>query len=108
MGTSAGQGLPTGTVTFLFTDVAGSTALWEADPEVARTAMVRHDELTTQSVAACGGMVVRPRGEGDSHFAVFDQAPDAVAGALRIAEAQRSEPWATPRPLEVRMAVHTG
>jgi predicted ATPase/class 3 adenylate cyclase len=108
MKTSAGEGLPTGTVTFLFTDVAGSTALWEADPEAARTAMIRHDELTTQSVAASGGVVVRPRGEGDSHFAVYDQAPDAIAGALRIAEAQQAEPWATPRPLEVRMAVHTG
>src|SRR5436305_11730608 len=107
MGTSA-AGLPTGTVTFLFTDVAGSTALWEADPELARTAMLRHDDLTMEAVTTSGGVLVRPRGEGDSHFAVFDQASDAVAAALKIAETQRAEPWATARPLEVRMALHTG
>jgi predicted ATPase/class 3 adenylate cyclase len=107
MGTTAAE-LPTGTVTFLFTDVAGSTALWEADPEVARTAMIRHDVLTTEAVAASNGVLVRPRGEGDSHFSVFDHAANAVGAALRIAEAQRTEPWRTARPVEVRMAVHTG
>ena len=104
----AAEVLPTGTVTFLFTDVAGSTALWEADPEVARAAMIRHDLLTTRAVTASGGVLVRPRGEGDSHFAVFDHPADAVGAALRLAEAERAEPWRTARPIEVRMAVHTG
>lgn len=63
---------------------AGSTALWEADPEMARTAMIRHDLLTSEAVTASGGVLVRPRGEGDSHFAVFDHAADAIGAALRI------------------------
>lgn len=61
---------PTGTVTFLFTDIEGSTALGEQHPEAMRQALVRHDALVEQVVAEHGGVVVRPRGEGDSRFAV--------------------------------------
>lgn len=63
--------LPTGTVTFLFTDVEGSTRLWEQQPAAMRQALVRHDALIEQAVACHDGVVVRPRGEGDSRFAVF-------------------------------------
>ena len=100
--------LPTGTVTFIFTDVVGSTAMWESDPAAARAAMVRHDTLVSDAVASCGGLLVRPRGEGDSHFAVFNEARAAMAAALRIAQTGRTEPWPTTHPVEVRMAVHTG
>ena len=57
--------LPTGTITFLFTDIEGSTALWEQQPTVMRQALVRHDPLGEQLVAAHDGHVVRPRGEAD-------------------------------------------
>src|ERR687886_3120529 len=100
--------LPTGTVTFLFTDIEGSTALWEQHPEAARTALVRHDALVEQIVAQHGGMVVRPRGEGDSRFAVFTRATDAVSAAAALQQAFYAEPWPTPTPLRVRMALHTG
>src|SRR5919202_2450875 len=100
--------LPTGTVTFLFTDIEGSTALWEQQPAAMRHALVRHDALVEQLVAAQQGQVVRPRGEGDSRFAVFARATDAVAAAATLQQAFYAEPWPTPTPLRVRMALHTG
>ena len=66
--------LPTGTVTFLFTDIEGSTTLWEQQPAAMRAALVRHDALVEAIVGAHDGAVVRPRGEGDSRFAVFARA----------------------------------
>src|SRR6187551_3160184 len=100
--------LPTGTVTFLFTDIQGSTALAEQHPEAMSRALVRHDELVEQLVAEHGGVVVRPRGEGDSRFAVFTRASDAVAAALAIQWDLIAEPWLTSTPLRVRLALHTG
>src|SRR5919206_1026168 len=100
--------LPTGTVTFLFTDIEGSTALWEQHPEAARVALARHDALVEQIVAEHAGHVVRPRGEGDSRFAIFARATDAVAAAAALQQALSAEPWPTPTPLQVRMALHTG
>src|ERR687885_143912 len=100
--------LPTGTVTFLFTDIEGSTTLWEQQPDAARAALVRHDALVEQIVAQHDGQMVRPRGEGDSRFAVFARATDAVAAAAALQQALYAEPWPTPTPLRVRMALHTG
>src|ERR687886_40877 len=104
---SAMADLPTGTVTFLFTDIAGSTALWDQQPEAARVALARHDGLVEQIVVAHDGTVVRPRGEGDSRFAVFARATDAVTAAAALQQALAAEPWPTPTPLQVRMALHT-
>ncbi len=100
--------LPTGTVTFLFTDIEGSTTLWERFPEETHLALVRHDTLVEDAVTEHGGVLVRPRGEGDSRFAVFPLATDAVAGAIAIQKALAAEPWQTPTPLRVRIALHTG
>ena len=100
--------LPTGTLTFLFTDVEGSTRLWELYPEQMRAAMARHDELIETIVAQSEGVVVRPRGEGDSRFAVFTRASDAVTAAIAIQRQFSGESWAVPFPLRVRMALHTG
>src|SRR5438045_8039675 len=99
---------PTVTVTFLFTDIEGSTVLWEQHPEQARTAMARHDEIVEDVVGRHDGMLVRPRGEGDSRFAVFRRATDAVAGAAALQQAFYTEEWTTPAPLRVRIALHTG
>ena len=100
--------LPTGTVTYLFTDVEGSTRLWERHPAAMGAALARHDELIEETVRRHGGVVVRPRGEGDSRFAVFARASDAVAAAAEVQQALHAEPWPTPTPLRVRMALHTG
>ncbi len=100
--------LPTGTLTFLFTDVEGSTHLWELYPEAMRAAMARHDELIESSVAQSGGVIVRPRGEGDSRFAVFQHATDATTTAIAIQRKFSTESWPFPNPLQVRIALHTG
>nr|MBA2362022.1 adenylate/guanylate cyclase domain-containing protein [Chloroflexia bacterium] len=100
--------LPTGTVTFLFTDVEGSTALWERDSEAMRRATARHDEIIGECVESNSGSLVRPRGEGDSRFAVFGRASDAVGAAASIQSALYVEQWPTSKPLRVRMAIHTG
>ena len=105
---SASSSLPTGTLTYLFTDVEGSTRLWEQYPDQMRGVMIRHDDLIESSVANYGGFIVRPRGEGDSRFAVFPRAADAVAAACAIQRALYDEAWTIPSPLLVRMGVHTG
>ena len=76
---NSSQMLPSGTLTFLFTDIQGSTHMWEQYPEQMRYAMSRHDALIESAVEQHAGMVVRPRGEGDSRFAVFPRATDALS-----------------------------
>jgi class 3 adenylate cyclase len=91
-------------VTFLFTDIEDSTRLWDQHPGQMREALARHDALIETLVARSGGHVVRPRGEGDSRFAVFEHPLNAVVAAIAIQRALRAEPW----PLRVHMGVHTG
>jgi class 3 adenylate cyclase/tetratricopeptide (TPR) repeat protein len=100
--------LPSGTVTFLFTDVEGSTEFWDQTPDAMSAALQRHDALIDALVAEHHGVVVQPRGEGDSKFAVFPRASDAVVAAGAVQRALRAETWPTPRPLRVRIALHTG
>src|SRR2546428_2445421 len=100
--------LRSGTITFLFTDIEGSTRLWEQHPEAMREALARHDELVTAGLERHGGLVVKSRGEGDSFFAVFARATDALAAACALQQALVWEPWPTPTPLRVRVALHTG
>ncbi|MGV3722804.1 MAG: adenylate/guanylate cyclase domain-containing protein, partial [Actinomycetota bacterium] len=102
------SGLPTGAITYFFTDIEGSTGLWERHPESMRRALVRHDELVASEVEAHGGMVVRSRGEGDSFFAVFPAALDAALAAVSLQRALLSEPWPSETMLRVRIALHTG
>src|SRR5262245_58316284 len=99
---------PTGTVTFLLTDVEGSTRLWEQHPDQMRRALDRHDAIVESLTGQHRGRVVKPRGEGDGRFCVFARASDAVAAAAAIQRALHREPWATPEPLRVRLALHTG
>jgi DNA-binding SARP family transcriptional activator/tetratricopeptide (TPR) repeat protein len=100
--------LPAGVVTFLLTDIVGSTQHWESEANDMSRALLRHDELLAEAVATHGGVMLKHRGEGDSTFSVFARATDAVAGALDAQRALAQEEWATSVPLAVRMAVHTG
>lgn len=99
---------PTGTITFLFTDVERSTRLWEQSPEAMRAALTRHDALAADLVGAHDGLLIKSRGEGDSLFAVFAAAPDAVHAACALQQALAVEAWPAETPLRVRMALHTG
>ena len=98
--------LPTGTVTFLFTDLEGSTRLWEQYPEAMRAALAVHDALLRGAVEAHRGQVVKSTGDG--LHAVFGHAEDAIAAAVAAQLALDAERWAGTGPLRVRMGLHTG
>ncbi|MFI5508308.1 BTAD domain-containing putative transcriptional regulator [Mycobacterium sp. NPDC051804] len=95
-------------VTFLLTDIEGSTAAWEADADAMAVALARHDELVEQVVTSRGGRLVKTRGEGDATFSVFDRPSGAAAAAIELQEAIRHEPWALANPMRIRVALHTG
>jgi predicted ATPase/class 3 adenylate cyclase len=97
---------PSGTVTFLFTDLEGSTRLWEEQPEAMRDALQRHDELLTGAVDAHGGYLVKTTGDGI--HAAFATADAAVAAAVAGQRSLLDEDWGETGPLKVRMGLHTG
>jgi class 3 adenylate cyclase len=103
-----GELLPDGVVTFLMTDVVESTPIWLQKRAQMYAAMKRHDQLLTAAIEGNGGVVLKERGEGDSFFAVFLRATDAVAAAFDAQKALMSEPWTDKIPISVRMAVLTG
>jgi class 3 adenylate cyclase len=105
---SSRAALPTGVITFLLTDVEGSTRLWEREPDAMRDALARHDAIVAACVRRQQGHVLKSKGEGDSVFAVFRHARDAVTAALVIQCALAMEKWRTSVPVRVRMAIHTG
>jgi predicted ATPase/class 3 adenylate cyclase len=100
--------LPAGTVTFLLTDIEGSTRLWESAPEAMEVALARHNRLLTGLIGEHGGVVVTSRGEGDSFFAVFPSAVAAVEAAGACQLALNEEAWPEGAALRVRMGLHTG
>jgi predicted ATPase/class 3 adenylate cyclase len=100
--------LPAGTVTFLFTDIEGSTRLWETVPEAMEVALEQHNRLVSEVIGGHGGVVVTSRGEGDSFFAVFPGAVAAVEAAGACQRRLEEEPWPAGAALRVRMGLHTG
>ena len=98
--------LPGGTVTFLFTDIEGSTLLWEKHPQAMQGALARHDDLMRGSVEANHGHVIKTTGDG--LHAVFASASDAVAAVVTAQSALQAEAWPETGPVRVRMALHTG
>ena len=95
--------LPTGVVTFLLTDIEGSTAQWEDDPDAMSELIATHDGLVADAVESNGGRLLKTRGEGDSTFSVFTRASDAAAAALTV---QRT--LIAQTGLSVRVAIHSG
>jgi predicted ATPase/class 3 adenylate cyclase len=95
-----------GTVTLLFTDLEGSTRLWEQFPDVMADALKRHDALLQSAVEASGGRVVKTTGDG--MMAVFGSAVDAVTASLAAQRDMGREPWGETGPLRVRMGLHAG
>ena len=95
-------------VTFLLTDIEGSTAAWEAEADAMAVALARHDELIEQVVTSRGGRLIKTRGEGDATFSVFERPSAAAAAALEVQDAIRQEPWELMQPMRIRVALHTG
>jgi predicted ATPase/class 3 adenylate cyclase len=98
--------LPTGTLTFLFTDIEGSTRLLQSLGDDYRAVQDAHGEILHRAIADAGGTVVRT--EGDAFFAVFHSPGGAVGAAVAIQRALASHAWPHGRPLRVRMGLHTG
>lgn len=100
--------LPIGTISFLMTDIEGSTRLWQEHPHEMESALQRHDEMASRIIALQDGVLVKRRGEGDSLFAVFDRPSDAVAAAVEFQQFLIREFADEATPLRVRTAIHTG
>ena len=99
------EGLPSGTVTFLFTDIVGSTRRWEEHGEDMAAALARHDVLLSSAIGNAGGTVFKHTGDGV--VAVFRSAAAAVAAAVSAQQHLGSESW-RGEPVAVRMGVHSG
>jgi predicted ATPase/class 3 adenylate cyclase len=97
---------PSGTVTFLFTDIEGSTRLWQEDEASMRKALARHDRLLGDVIADHGGVVFSTMGDGVA--AAFQSASAAVACAVQAQRLLHQVVWDTAGPLRVRVGLHTG
>jgi len=98
--------LPTGTVTFLFTDIEGSTRLLQRLGAGYRAVQEDHARILRRAIDEGGGVAIRT--EGDSFFAVFPDHAAAVRAAVAAQRALASHPWPHGTPLRVRMGLHTG
>ncbi|HKP51144.1 MAG TPA: NB-ARC domain-containing protein [Chloroflexia bacterium] len=99
--------LPTGTVTFLYTDIEGSTLRWEQHPDVMKRVVERHDALLQEAIEAAGGVVFRRM--GDAFCAAFPLASQGVDAVLAGQSALHAESWdQRVAPIRVRMALHAG
>ena len=98
--------LPTGTVTFLFTDIESSTKRWERYPKSMNHALKRHDEILSQAIESNNGYVFKT--VGDAFCAAFHTALDAVLSAIDAQLIIQESEWDLPDPMKVRMAIHTG
>lgn len=97
--------LPAGTVTFLFTDIEGSTRLWEEHPTAMQSALARHDAILSAAVDAHHGALVKKRGDGI--HAVFPTAHDALAAAVAMQRNLAEEQFADIGTLRIRIGAHT-
>ena len=100
------MGAPSGTVTFLLTDIEGSTRLWERQEAEMDAALARHDEIMRSVIAEHRGYVFS--WSGDAFAAVFERAGDAVAAVRSAQELLGETAWPTTAPVQVRMGLHTG
>src|SRR5690349_13648649 len=97
---------PSGTVTFLFTDIEGSTKRWEQYPQQMQVALQRHDAILRSAIELNGGYVFKTI--GDAFCAAFSTPHYALKAALDVQRALHSEQWGESGPIKVRMALHTG
>lgn len=98
--------MPSGTVTFVFTDVEGSTRLWEEHPGEMQDALARHDAIVRGAIESHGGSVVK--GAGDGGFSVFSAVGDALRAGAAVQLGLAAEAWGATGPLRVRVGIHTG
>lgn len=100
--------LPTGTVTFLLTDVEGSTTMWDADARAMAEAMGHHERILSEAIAESGGVRPIEQGEGDNVVAAFARASAAATAAIAAQHAFQEQRWPASAVISVRMGLHTG
>ena len=98
--------LPTGTVTFLFSDIEGSTQRWETHREAMKAAVARHEQRVRAAISQHGGYVFKTM--GDAFCAAFPTAPQALGAAIGAQRALAQEDFSSVGGLRVRMGLHTG
>ena len=100
--------LPVGTVTFLFTDIEGSTKLWEQYPQAMKHALAKHDAILRQAVETNRGQIIKTTGDG--LHAVFETAAQAIAATLAAQQGLHAQTWEEihPQTVRVRMGLHSG
>lgn len=100
--------LPTGTVTFLFSDIENSTKLWEQYPGDMKSALARHDELVRRAIEGNGGAIIKTTGDG--FHAAFPTSLGGVTAALAAQQALHAARWheIQPNQIRIRIGVHTG
>jgi len=103
---SSSLSLPTGTVTFLFSDIEGSTQRWETHPDAMKVAVARHEQLMSSAIKQHGGYVFKTI--GDAFCSAFSTAPDAVRAARDAQLALAQEDFSAVDGLRVRIGLHTG
>lgn len=96
--------LPSGTITFVFTDIEGSTQLWERHPESMKATLAKHDSILSDSIQSNRGHVIKRTGDGI--HAVFKTPSDAVKAAI-VAQQEFQRPVGE-LTIKVRMGLHTG
>src|SRR5438045_6977752 len=98
--------LPTGTVTFLFTDIEGSTRLLQQLGDEYAGVLTQQQQLLRTACEAHGGTVVSI--QGDAFFVAFPRAVDAINAVVQSQRALAAQPWTDGVNVRVRMGLHTG
>lgn len=98
--------IPQGTITFLVTDIEGSTRLWERDVDVMWRAVERHNSILSEAIRANGGHHFKTI--GDAYQAAFAEPAQAITAVVAAQRALAAEPWPETGPIRVRMALHLG
>ena len=100
------SGPPSGTVTLLFTDVEGSTRLWDAERDAMAAALRRHDEIVRGAIEQAGGYVFKTL--GDAFCAAFSAVRPGLDAALTAQQNLAAQSWPTSVPIVARMGLHVG
>ena len=98
--------LPGGTVTFLFTDIEGSTPLWDKNPQAMRKSLARHNVILEEGIEGQEGLVFKVI--GDAFQSVFTAPEQAIKAAIAVQIALADEDWGEIENIQVRMGIHAG
>jgi class 3 adenylate cyclase len=106
--TTVVEPLPTGVVTFLLTDIEGSTELWDLQAPNMSRALLAHEDVIANVVESHNGRLLKSRGEGDATLSVFAAATDAVSAALGLQSELHDTAWPGDLEIRTRIALHSG